>query len=363
MTMIFFNIHNIFRFSITGAIPREMEKFFAQEMGYFQCEETPVDLEIEILPEIADPPVSFASRYGKDGQYFYVRDPYSRKVGIFSRSKVIAEAQVNSGWLLKDIIEPFFMLHALPRGYTFLHASAVEKDGKSFIFTALPGTGKTNFLIGLLGDGYSFLADELVILSKDGTAYPYPRPLSVYPYNIQAHPRLLEVVAGKSFWRRQQVKLLFPLYRAQALPFIKHPTSLFLRVCQMVLRKIAYRNFPVDFQALGTTIGKSSQIEKVFLVTGDNSISEPQLAQVEDKRVFASQLWANVFAEKSHFFMEIVLACRFGFPGKALLLEEENVKLGEEVMLGALEHAQCFRLTIPKKAAFQEVFEQCKKYL
>ena len=46
--MLFFNIHNIFKFSIKGEIPKEFEKFFVKELGYFQSEEIPVDLEIEL---------------------------------------------------------------------------------------------------------------------------------------------------------------------------------------------------------------------------------------------------------------------------------------------------------------------------
>jgi len=360
--MLYFTIHNIFSFSVGGAVSARMEKFFVQELGYFQCEKREVDLEIQILPEIQEPDITFAGRYGKDKQYFYVRDPYSRIVGIFSQSKVIADSRVDAGWLLKDIVESFMLLHIVPKGYSFLHASAVEKNNKAIIFTALPQTGKTNFLISLLRKGYSFLSDEMVIISREGMAYPYPRPLSIYPYNFQANPGLIDIVSGNSFTRKQKIKLVLPLYAMQNWSFIKHPTSLALRVLQMFLRKAAFRYFLVGPESLGSTIGKPAIIEKIFLLFAQNTLQDPVLREVQNTKQFAEQLWTNIIAEKGHFFHETLDALSVGFPEKKAMLGDEYLQRGIEVLHEGCKNILCFELTISRELPFQDTFKKCESY-
>ncbi len=360
--MLFFNIHNIFKFSINGEILPQLEKFFNKELGYFKSKKTSVDLEIELIPKISDPNITFPPNYGRDKDYFYTRDPLSNKVGIFSNSKVIAESKIDSGWLLKDIIEPLMLLCILPKGYTFLHASAVTKNNKSLIFSAFPETGKTNLVVSLLKTGCLFLTDELILVSKDGIAYPYPRPLSIYPYNIKANPWLIDIISNKNFIRKQKIKFLFPLYKIQNAYCLKYPKSLILRVIKMGLKKIAFRNFPINVKDIGAEIGIPSRVDKVFLLLSSDKLTKPEIKEIKDKRLFATQLWANILGEKNNFFIKTSLAYGFGFPEKKAMIGDENLKLGEGLIYNALNCAQCFQLTIPKKVPFKEVFQECQKY-
>lgn len=352
--MLFFNIYNIFKFSIKGTILPVFEKFFNRELEYFKSKEIPVDLEIQLVPKIADPDITFFPNYGRDKEYFYTRDPFSRKVGIFSNSKVIAESKIDSGWLLKDIIEPLMLLHILPKGYSFLHASAVTKNNKSLIFTAFSGTGKTNLLVSLLKDGYFFLADELPLISKEGVVYPYPKPLSICSHNIKVNPWLTEVISNKNFIKKQKIRLLFPFYKIQNLYGLKYPKSLISRTIQIGLRKIAFRNFSVTPKDIGAKIGAPSKIDKVFLLFTNNNLIEPEIEEIKNKKLFATQLWANILGEKNNFFIKTALAYSFGFPEKKNIIGDENLKLGEEVIYGALKDVRCFQLMIPEKEYFIE---------
>lgn len=59
-----------------------------------------------------------------------------------------------------------------------LHAGAVCKGKSAIILPGCSGSGKTTLTAWLLTRGYSYLTDELVMLSREGQIRPFPRPLS-----------------------------------------------------------------------------------------------------------------------------------------------------------------------------------------
>lgn len=60
----------------------------------------------------------------------------------------------------------------------FIHAAAVECDGKAAVIAAPSGTGKSTTTWGLLHDGFRYLSDELAPVDlESGRVYPYPHAL------------------------------------------------------------------------------------------------------------------------------------------------------------------------------------------
>lgn len=66
---------------------------------------------------------------------------------------------------------------------TLAHACGVVRDGQARVFFAGPKTGKTTTLLGLVRDGDAFLGDDLVVVGN-GRAYPYPKTVHLYDYNL-----------------------------------------------------------------------------------------------------------------------------------------------------------------------------------
>lgn len=66
------------------------------------------------------------------------------------------------------------------RRHLLLHASSVEKDGKSLLMTGLSGSGKST-LAAILGQrGWRFMGDEFALLCPDsGMVHPFPRLISL----------------------------------------------------------------------------------------------------------------------------------------------------------------------------------------
>lgn len=60
----------------------------------------------------------------------------------------------------------------------YIHAAAVELDGKAAIIAAPSGTGKSTTTWGLLHEGFRYLSDELAPVDlKEMVVYPYPHAL------------------------------------------------------------------------------------------------------------------------------------------------------------------------------------------
>ena len=68
---------------------------------------------------------------------------------------------------------------------SYVHASAIEVNGESILFTADSGVGKSSLLFKLSQDAsFKFIADDLTIISDQAESYYQGRCLSVKPYHL-----------------------------------------------------------------------------------------------------------------------------------------------------------------------------------
>ena len=80
-------------------------------------------------------------------------------------------------------------LALLRGGATFVHAAGVEKDGTALLFPSWGGVGKTAIVRHLVGEfGWRLLGDDLVVLSRDGMCFGFPKPLVIYPHHRAVFP-------------------------------------------------------------------------------------------------------------------------------------------------------------------------------
>lgn len=74
-----------------------------------------------------------------------------------------------------------FPLFALleSRGFGFLHASAVAREGRALILAGLPGCGKSALILGLLSlqEDWKLVTDNYLLFDGDCTVHGFPEPL------------------------------------------------------------------------------------------------------------------------------------------------------------------------------------------
>jgi len=113
------------------------------------------------------------------------------------------------------VVQPVIEWLLMGRDIFFLHAGAVEKEGKALLLAGRGGVYKTSHIISLLQQGWSFLSDDLVIL-RDAMIWPTPLHVSFFDYFFRHCPdeKLTWVrMLGSFFWLRRKSPLGFAVGR------------------------------------------------------------------------------------------------------------------------------------------------------
>lgn len=86
-----------------------------------------------------------------------------------------------------NIIEALLRCAFAAKGRMLLHSACVELDGVGVMLSARTDTGKTGTVLRLLREhGAKFLSDDMTVLSPDGTAHCFPKPLTISSHTLRA---------------------------------------------------------------------------------------------------------------------------------------------------------------------------------
>ena len=82
--------------------------------------------------------------------------------------------------LYTNIVEALLRFALVERGYVLLHSGCVSRNGRATLLSAQTDTGKTSTVIRLVRDfGFAFLSDDMTIVSPNGIALRYPKPMTM----------------------------------------------------------------------------------------------------------------------------------------------------------------------------------------
>jgi dolichol-phosphate mannosyltransferase len=105
--------------------------------------------------------------------------------------------------LYTNVVEPILRWTFAERGYALVHAACLADGGRAFLLTARTDTGKTTTSLKILDSApYSFLSDDLTLLTPDGRVLTYPKPLTISRHTLKA-------VKTPLLSRRERLGLVF----------------------------------------------------------------------------------------------------------------------------------------------------------
>lgn len=108
--------------------------------------------------------------------------------------------------VLMLVVQPYLYYRLPPRGYTFVHGSAVStQDGLGAIFFGTSNVGKTRIAVEMAKQGMNFLGDDLTIVGRDGHGFSYPKRVRIEPQDILLYPRLLDLIRSNMDGRERFV--------------------------------------------------------------------------------------------------------------------------------------------------------------
>jgi dolichol-phosphate mannosyltransferase len=89
--------------------------------------------------------------------------------------------------LYTNVVEPILRWKFAERGYALVHAACLASGEDAFLVTARTDTGKTTTSLRMLDSHpYSFLSDDLTLVSGDGRVLTYPKPLTISRHTLKA---------------------------------------------------------------------------------------------------------------------------------------------------------------------------------
>jgi dolichol-phosphate mannosyltransferase len=89
--------------------------------------------------------------------------------------------------LYTNVVEPILRWTFAERGYALVHAACLASGEDAFLVTARTDTGKTTTSLRMLDHHpYSFLSDDLTLVSPDGRVLTYPKPLTISRHTLKA---------------------------------------------------------------------------------------------------------------------------------------------------------------------------------
>ncbi len=182
----YYNIHDIVTVASEGELP-ELEPF-------------------RVASQIAEPTIRI--RIGKPrkkpfasdrGRYTYYSEMFGAlgfEVGINLNEPVDVVAspslRLSPHVLYTNVVEPILRWTFVEKGYALVHGATLAFGDQACMVTARTDTGKTTTLLKILAyqrrnsDQAAFLSDDMTIVSPDGMAMTYPKPLTISFHTLRA---------------------------------------------------------------------------------------------------------------------------------------------------------------------------------
>ena len=89
--------------------------------------------------------------------------------------------------LYTNVVEPILRWTFVERGYALVHAACLADGEDAFLLTARTDTGKTTTSLKMLDSTpFSFLSDDLTLVTPDGRVLTYPKPLTISRHTLKA---------------------------------------------------------------------------------------------------------------------------------------------------------------------------------
>jgi glycosyltransferase involved in cell wall biosynthesis len=182
-----YNVHNIVTVVSDVVLP-ELEPFRVLD----DIEVPTIDVRIGV-PRVQKKPAD-------NGQYMRYREIFGHlgfEIGIEMGEptvKVMAAPMLRYSphVLYTNVVEPLLRWTFVKRGYALVHGATIAFGDSAYMITARTDTGKTTTLLKILAyqrrntDQAAFLSDDMTIVSPDGSAMTYPKPLTISYHTLRA---------------------------------------------------------------------------------------------------------------------------------------------------------------------------------
>lgn len=219
---------------------------------------------------------------------------------------------------------------ALAKGLLPLHASAYVLDGVGVLVTGWAKGGKTEALLAAMQQGASYIGDEWVYLSRDGSMYGVPEPIRLWRWQLAQLPDFWERVPPRD---RRRIRALELIARGVSALTTHGPrqglAGSITRRAAPVLNRQVYAQVPPAALFGPERLALRGTVDRVLYVT---SCDDPRTwAERVDVREVADRMVASL-AEERQAFMAAYRQFRFACPGERSAVVEGAEQLERDLI-------------------------------
>ncbi len=186
-----------YRYDIAGVVTIGSQ-IILPELEFFRAQWV-ADPDVDIVVRVGDVGRTTPRRraamteYGDAGVLRY--EEHLGRLGANFRARLGDTIVVEVGPLLArsphvvytNIIEALLRFVMVSRDRMLLHSACVEIGGTGVMLSALTDTGKTGTVLRLLREhGGRFLSDDMTVIDAHGTAWCFPKPLTISSHTLRA---------------------------------------------------------------------------------------------------------------------------------------------------------------------------------
>jgi dolichol-phosphate mannosyltransferase len=331
-----YDIHGLVRIASDAGLP-ELERFEVDEPT------GPSDLVVEIgtagfgglrsraVVTEQDDVVSYVEHLGSLG--FAIRVHVGDPVHVQASPLLRRSPHV----LYTNVVEPLLRWIVVRKGLILAHAACLEVEGRGVLITARTDTGKTTTCLRSIKEhGARFVSDDMVIVDPSGSAYAFPKPLTISAHTLQAI-RGAPLSIRRRAWLQVQGRLHSRFGRSVGLAMSRAnlPVATLNALVQIV---VPPPKFHVDELIPGAEVVPSVPLEHLFVI-------ERGSALVEDLDLATANTILSENTEDAYGFPP--------YPRIAHALANGEVLMESEIRRTMLDGLRATRLRTPDRSWFE----------
>lgn len=225
------------------------------------------------------------------------------------------------------LFNTIYFLKLIQKGYTFVHAGCVSRDGDATLVSGMRDTGKTSTTLSQFdGEDVMLMSDDMVVLSPDGTVYSYPREVGISPYTLTGDHLTYDGGRVKEWVSRHQSLVLL------VEEFLRFELSERTRIDDRYIRDQA----TLDNVFVLNPRSEAPEIEEISAERAANKMFETTAEMFDPFRVYSLNFYAYVTDFDK---LELTNRCR-------------------EFLTEAVSDADCYQLNVNEVERYAELVKR-----
>ncbi len=277
---------------------------------------------------------------------------------IGGKCEIICERGVTAVPLLIAIVN----LTALAKGVLPLHASAFLYEGKGMLATGWAKGGKTETLLAFMDRGATYVGDEWVYISNDGTRmFGIPEPIRVWDWHLEDLPAYWGQLSSRDRLRLRALRMVADSMEAASGkgPVGRLPGGNVLRRMHPLVSRQLYVHMPPRKTFGENSFALEGPLHKLFFVASHEP-DEITVRPEEPERVARRMVFS--LEEERAVLLSTYWKFRFAFPDRKNQLIEDTEQIQRELLLQMMKEKEVYSVYHPYPVAIPALYEAMAPY-